>query len=376
MIYLDYAANSPVDKEVLDIFYKTNLEHFANPNSFHKLGLEAKELLNQASKDILKYLDLTDREIIYTSGATESNNLAIKGICERYKSQGKHIIIGAFEHNSITVPVTTLQQKGFEVDVVPVDHHGLIDLEELQLLLQEDTILVSICAVDSELGIRQPIEQIAKIIKQFEQCCFHVDASQAIGKVNIDYSDVDLITLTPHKFYGLEGFGALIKKMNIGLKPLLEGGRSTTIYRSGTPCLSGAIAMAKAIEIAITKQSERSQYVQELNQMIYKRLSVYSDICFHSNQYSIPYIMNLSIKNIKVSSLMTKLENHEIYISTKTSCCPQNTPSKIIYAYTHNKSLALSSMRISLSHLTTKKDIQTFLDIFEQCYKECKNGKI
>lgn len=185
MIYLDYAANSPVDKEVLDIFYETSLRHFANPNSFHKLGLESKELIDNASQHILMDLGLLEREIIYTSGATESNNLAIKGICERYKNRGKHILIGTFEHNSITAPVTSLQQASFEVDIVPVLKNGLINLDELKDLLRGDTILVSICSVDSEVGVRQPIEQITKIVQLYPQCFFHTDASQTIGKTSI-----------------------------------------------------------------------------------------------------------------------------------------------------------------------------------------------
>ena len=370
MIYLDYAANSPIDKEVLDTFYQASLKYFANPNSFHRLGLEANDILNQASQHILDLLNVSSKEIIYTSGATESNNLVIKGIADRYKNRGKHIILGAFEHNSITAPATTLQKQGYEVDILPVDKNGLVDLDELEFLLNDQTILVSICSVDSELGIRQPIEDIAKIIKKHSQCFFHTDASQAIGKTTIDFSQVDLITLTPHKFYGMEGFGALIKNKDVGITPLLEGGRSTTIYRSGTPFLAGVLAMEKAVELATIHHEERTKHVQYLHDMLIQAFSNYPMIHINSNRYSLPYFVNISLKNIKTDILMEKLEQHDIFISTKTSCCPKNTPSKIIYAYTHNRALSLASMRISLSHLTTQEEITSFLKIFDRCMKE------
>lgn len=376
MIYLDYAANAPVDKEVLDTFYQANTTYFANPNSFHKLGLEANEALNEASNHILTTLGLKSNEIIFTSGASESNNLVIKGVCERYKNKGKHMILGAFEHNSITAPATTMQRNGFEIDIVPVSDNGIIDIDELKSMLRDDTILVSICSVDSELGIRQPIESIASLLKDYPNCIFHSDASQAIGKTDINYQDVDLITFTPHKFYGLQGYGALIKKKNIGLMPLIEGGRSTTIYRSGTPDVSGVIAIDKAVSLCIKEQEKRHIYVSELNKMIIDAFSSYPQVHINSNEYSIPYIINVSFNNIKSTLLIDKLEANDIYVSAKTSCCPKNTPSKIIYAYTRNRSYALNSMRISLSHLTSKEDIETFLTVFDACLKECNNGKI
>lgn len=211
MIYLDY-TNSPVDKDVLNTFYDTSNKYFANPNSFHKLGLEAKKLIDEATINIAKNLNVLPEEIIYTSGASESNNLAIKGICERYKSVGNHIIVSTLEHNSVIAPSAVMQELGFDVEVAPVNKDGLIDLEELQKMLRNDTILVSICSVDSEIGIKQPIEEIAKILKKYPNCHFHTDASQAIGKTFVDFSDVDLITIAPHKFYGLNGTGLLIKK--------------------------------------------------------------------------------------------------------------------------------------------------------------------
>lgn len=372
MVYLDYAANSPVDIEVLDYYYEVTKKYFANPNSNHRLGIESKKLIEKATENIAANLGVLREEIIYTSGATESNNLAIKGICERYKNYGKHIIVSGLEHNSIIASATAMQELGFEVDVLDVTKDGIIDIENLKEIIREDTILVSICSVDSELGIRQPIEKIASIIKRNPHTIFHTDATQAIGKVKIDFSDVDLITLAPHKFYGLNGFGLLVKKKNISIKPQISGGKSTTVYRSGTPELSNIMALDKALDIALKKQQERYNYVSNLNKEVTCFLRQYKDVHINSTENSIPFTINFSIKGIKSDVFTKRLEEKGIFISTKTSCCPVGTPSKLVFALTNDKQLASTSLRLSLSHLTTNNDIDLFYKAFDECIKEVK----
>lgn len=377
MIYLDYAASTPVDDEVLDVFYKTTKKYYANPNSSHQLGLEAKSLIDDNTLSIANKLHVLPEEIIYTSGASECNNLVIKGICERYKNYGKHILISSLEHNSIVASSTFLQENGFEAELIPVNKDGLIDIESLKKMIREDTILVSVCSVDSEIGIRQPIEEIGDIIKEYPNCYFHTDASQAIGKVNVDFSNVDLITITPHKFYGMNGIGILIKKKHVNLQTQIHGGKSTTIYRSGTPDLANIIASNKALEKALTYQTERYEYVNTLSNIIKTKLKEYPGVHINNTTNSIPYIINFSIKGIKAIDLQEKLASHNIYVSPKTSCCPVETPSKLIYALTKDKGLSSSSIRVSLSHLTTEEEINEFLLIFDSIYKEyTKHGKI
>lgn len=373
MIYLDYAANAPVDKEVLDVFNGATVKYFANPNSVHKLGLEAKEAIDNASKNIARLLGVTEEELIYTSGASESNNLVIQGICERYKSRGKHIIISKLEHNSIVAPAQRMQELGFEVDMVDVKADGIIDIDELKSLIREDTILVSITSVDSELGIRQPIEEIGKLLKEYPNLYFHTDASQIIGKDHIDFTDVDLVTIAPHKFYGINGFGLLIKKKDIGLKPIIYGGKSTTIYRSGTPVTASVIALDKALELAITKLDERKEYITKLHDHIINEL-IKRKFTINSTYNSIPNTINFSVKGVVSNVFVQLLGNKEVYISSKTSCCPENAPSKSIYALTNDKTLANSSMRISISHLTTMDEIDKFFEIFDETIEEY-NGK-
>lgn len=363
MIYLDYAASTPVDDEVLNEFIRVSKEYYANPNSNHTLGMKAKMVIDEATKNIAKLLNVKENEIIYTSGSSESNNLVIKGVCERYKSRGKHILISSLEHNSIVSSCTYLQELGFEVEIIPVDKYGIINIDELKKMLRDDTILVSITSVDSELGIREPIEEIASILKEYPNCFFHTDASQAIGKVNIDYSDVDLITITPHKFYGLSGVGILVKRDNVFLKPQINGGKSSTIYRSGTPdtalIASASIALKKSLE----NMEERRISVIDKNKKIVEYLKGKKDVTINSNNNSIPYIINFSVQNRKSNDLQKKLNDLEIYVSTKTSCCPIETPSKLVYAVTKNKSLASSSIRLSLSHLTTNAEIDKFIEV-------------
>ena len=375
MIYLDYAANTPIDKEVLDYYYNISQKFYGNPNSTHKVGRDAKNIIDNATDNIAKKFGVSKEEIIYTSGSTESNNMAIKGVCEKYKNNGKHIIISSLEHNSIIASATVMQDKGFDVDLVPINKDGLVDINELKKLIREDTILVSIVAVDSEIGLVQPIEKIALLLKQYSNIHFHTDATQAIGKVKIDYSNVDLITFSPHKFYGINGIGVLIKKKNTNLVPIINGGKSTTVYRSGTPVTPLIASADKALDIALSNLDDRYNYVLELNKKIINHIKKYSFIHINNTDKSIPFTINFSINNVNSKDFAKMLEEKEVYISTKTSCCPDNIPSKLVYALTKDKSLALTSVRVSISYLTTKEEIEKFLKIFDECIDKLKNNK-
>lgn len=377
MIYLDYAANTPIEKEVLDTYYQATMKYFANPNASHTLGLQAKEVIDQTTKHIAEQLHVLPEEIIYTSGASEANNLAIKGILERYKHRGKHVLISPLEHNSILSSLTKMQENGFIVEMIPLKEDGQVNVEKMKSMIQEDTILVSVCSVDSELGIRQPIEEIGEVLKDYKYCFFHSDASQAIGKVAIDYQNVDLITIAPHKFYGMLGTGMLIKKKKVGLKTQIDGGKSITVFRSGTPELAHIVSIEKALEIALSKQQERETYVKSINHQMLEQLKQYDQVLINHTKYSLPHVINISLKGMKATKFAQMLDQQDVYISTKTSCCPVETPSKMVYALYQDRQRAMSSFRISLSHLTTEKEVQDFLKIFDQCYKECfENGKI
>ncbi len=377
MVYLDYSAATPPEEEVLKTFYDISKRYYANPNVSHEFGLEAKRIVDESTKLIANLLGVMEEEVIYTSGASESNNLVIKGICQRYKNRGKHILISSLEHTSITKSAAVMQSLGFEVEIIPVTKDGVVDLDSLKSMLRDDTILVSVCSVDSELGLVQPIEEIGKILKDYPNCIFHTDASLSVGKVGIDYSSAQLITVTPHKFYGLVGCGILIKKKDVFLIPQIDGGRSTTIYRSGTPEVASIKAASVALSIALSKEDERFEYVKKLSSYLKCELAKYKNVYINNTENSIPHTINFSVKKINSVDIQKKLSDNQIYVSTKTSCCPVNTPSKLVYALTKDKALSSSSLRVSISHLTTKNDIDEFLRVFDVIYKEYeKDGKI
>lgn len=379
-IYLDYAANTPVDKEVLEAFNNATLKYYANPNSTHFLGKNIKEKIEKTTENILRMLventHLNENsEIIYTSGSSESNNLAIKGIASAYKENGKHIITSFLEHSSVSSPLTFLKEQGYEIDVVNIKEDGTIDLEQLKSLIRQDTILVSLCYVDSEVGTIQPIAEIAKIIKDYPNCVLHVDATQAIGKINVNFKDVDLISFAPHKFYGLNGFGVLVKRKGLVLEPLINGGASTTIYRSGTPVVGQIVAFEKALELAFNNYESRKEHVKTLNLKIRDGLLKYNNVCVNTPNQENVYILNISVEGIKAIDFKNKLDEYGVCVSIKSACTVTVTPSRIVLAMTHNRKRALASWRISLSHLLSEDEIDSFLRIFEKCYKELANGR-
>lgn len=374
MIYLDYAANTPVDALVLEEFIKSTTTYIANPNSTHPLGKEANEKMNEVTKDIANELGLKIEgpikdQIIYTSGASEANNLAIKGIARSYRENGKHVISTCLEHSSVSGSLTYLQNHSYEIDLVNILPDGTVDLEHLKELMRKDTVLVSVGYVDSELGVIQPIKEIAEIVSNYPNCFFHTDATQAIGKVPVSFEGVDLMTFTPHKFFGLNGSGALIKREGIVLEPLIHGGASTTIYRSGTPVLPQAMALLKALSLANNLYEQRYQHVMEIKQYVIDALKEYKLVQINSPEGSSPYILNMGIKGVKATLFKEELEKHGVCISIKSACSVVNTPSRPVYAITKDKKRAQSSFRISFSHVTTIEEIKKFLEIFKECYE-------
>lgn len=372
MVYLDYSATTSTSEEVLDSFVKASRDFFANPNSMHKLGTIANELINASTKQIANILGVKEKEIIYTSGASESNNTALKGIAYKYKNRGKHIITTEFEHSSIYGPIGYLQKyENFEVDFVETDEFGRVRLDSLKSLLRDDTILVSVCSVNSEIGIRQPIEEIGKIIKDVNpKCFFHVDMTQSIGKEHVSFNNIDLASFSAHKIFGIKGIGCLIKKENVQIEPLIHGGKSTTIYRSGTPQLPLIVSLSKALRLANEGLDEKIQYISKLNNYLKEKLSNYEKVKINSNEYSIPQILNISVLGVKPETMQHALEEYDIFISTQTACSKGGEKSKAVYALTKDEERALSSIRISISYISTEEEINEFLRCFDLCYKK------
>ena len=364
MIYLDYSATTPTNDEVLDTFVKVSKEFIGNPNSLHTLGRKSADLIDAATKQIADILNINPKEIIYTSGASESNNTVIKGICLQYQNRGKHIITTNFEHSSIYGPLSYLQTLGFEVDFVKTDENGIVDLDDLKKLLRDDTILVSITAVNSEIGIIEPIEEIGEILKDYPKCFFHSDLTQIIGKKKVNLENIDLASFSAHKIFGIKGIGGLIKKEKINLMPLIHGGKSTTIYRSGTPAVALIASLSKAMRLAYQNIEDNYKYVEKLNSKLRNKLGKYSTIHINSNDKCLPYILNLSVLGVKPETMLHALEVKEIYISTQTACASSNSYSKAVYSLTNSKELAETSIRISISYVTKEEEIDIFLKEF------------
>jgi len=369
MIYFDNNATTMVDDRVLETFNKVCTSYPGNSNSIHGLGIKSKELEEYATSKIASLLGVKSAEIIYTSGASESNNMVLKGTTSKYKSRGNHIITSYLEHSSILETVKYLEEKGFVIDYVRVREDGLIDLEHLKELINDKTILVSIAAVDSELGIKQNIHEISNIVREYPKCYFHVDATQAIGKVKVNFSDMDFLSMSGHKIFGMKGIGLLLKKDNIVIDNLIHGGKSTTSYRSGTPALPLICSLMKALEIIIPNVEDNYSYVKVLNKGIIDNLRKYDRVHINSTDNSIPYVINFSISGIKPETFIHAMEEYDIYISTRSACSTSDV-SKAVDSIYHDREIASHSIRISLSYKNTKEEVEKFNSVFDEVYNK------
>ena len=369
MIYLDYSATTPIGYEVLDTYNRTSKDFFGNPNSLHELGVKSKNLMNSATKQIAEILDIRDTEITYTSGSTMGNNLALIGVALKYKKNGNHIIISKLEHPSIYAICDYLTSIGFEISYVENDNEGLIDFEDLKKLIRPETILVSIVAVNSETGVRQPLKMIRQIVKKENpNTIIHSDMTQAVGKVGVNMHDVDLATFTAHKIYGPKGIGVLYKNNNISLSPVLYGSGKSNMLNPGTPAVPLIVALSKALRLAMTDLEKRERFIERLNLKIVEALKKYEGVMINKTKYSIPHILNISLRNIKAETFLHALEEYEVYVSSNTACSSGNISSSVIAIY-NDRVRAESTLRISLSHLTTTDEVNKFISAFDTIYR-------
>ena len=359
MIYLDYTANTPADPAVLNAFIAAEQRYIANPNSTHIAGQQARAEMDRVTSSIAQHLGVQPAEIIYTSGASEANNLAVKGIAQAARHIGKHIISTELEHSSVGASLSVLQQQGYEIALLRIGRDGRVDL--------------AVCAVDSELGTVQPIREIAELVKLYPGCRLHVDATQAVGKTDLWLDGVDTMSFTAHKFYGLNGIGALYKRRGLVITPQISGGASTTIYRSGTPTLGLAVSLDAALTLALDAQAARTAQVRLLHDRLVTALRRYSLVRINSPETAVPHIINVSVTGIKGTRFQQALSEQGVCVSVKSACSSDGMPSKAVFAVSRDRRNALSSWRISLSHLTTEEEIKGFLQAFDTCYKTLTN---
>ena len=369
MIYLDYSATTPVISEVLDSYVHVTKDYIGNANSIHNLGVRSKELLLKATRQISEILGCEPNEIVYTSGASESNSTALKGVAFKYSKRGKHIISSPLEHKSVLETLKYLEMCGFEVSYVKLLPNGQIDLKDLESLVRDDTILVSICAVNSEVGYKVPLKTIRQVInKKNDKVIFHSDMTQALGKTKINLNDVDLASFSGHKIYAPKGIGILYKSKKIEIEPLIWGLTENAKFRGGTPALPLIVSASKAMRIINENLENNIKKVAKLNELLINGLND-DRIHINSNNLCVPHIVNLSLKSIRSETFVRALEKYEVYISTNSACSSLES-STVLKAVTDDKEINTTSIRISLSHFTTKLEINEFIRIFYKVYDE------
>ena len=374
IIYLDNAATSKVYPEVLESYNQITLKYFANPSSIHKLGQESNRLLEKSREQILSLFNLTHHEVIFTSGATESNNLAIKGYALANRSRGNHLITTAVEHPSVLNTFKALEKYGYEITILPVNKNGVIEVNSLKSAIKDDTILVSIMSVNNETGAINPIKEIGEFLKNYPKIAFHVDMTQAIGKIDVPLENIDMFSFSGHKIHALLGSGALIKEKKIILEPIANGGGQENNNRSGTNTLALSATLAKALRISLKEQKENYNKVSNLRNYLVSYLRDNPDLySLNSLDNNNPYIVNFSLLSHKASVVVEALSNKGIMVSSLSACHSKNEDySYVVLAMNNDMKLAHNTIRVSFSYENTVDDVNALIRGLKQIMKEIK----
>lgn len=359
-IYLDNAATTKPLEAVVALFVESEKENFSNPNSIHALGVLNANQLQKSRESILNSFKLKKHKVIFTSSSTEANNLAIKGYCLKYSNRGKHIITSNIEHPSVLECFNQLKEQfGFEVTILNVNEKGIIEPSKLLEAMRQDTILVSIMALNNEIGSINPIKEIAEIVHKFPKANLHVDTTQAIGKIDLDYSNIDMFVVSAHKIHGLKNSGALIYKSSLSFLPLLNGGGQEEGFRSSTVSVSNARALDLAISLSL---KENRTKIGELRNRLVDGLKDIEGIELNSNKECSPYIINFSLKNKKASVVVESLSNKGIYVSSVSACnSKKEASSYVVKGIGKSDLLAHNTVRVSFSKDNTIEDVDIFL---------------
>jgi cysteine desulfurase len=362
-IYLDYNATTPVDPKVVDAMVPYFTESYGNAASRnHSFGWQVEKVVDDARELIGKLIGAGGKEIVFTSGATESNNLAILGVSEFYKKKGKHIISSPIEHKAVIDPCHALEQNGYEITFLDVDKHGCIDLKQLEESIRQDTILVSLMAGNNEIGTLNPIKEIGQITRN-KEVLFHTDATQSVGKIPIDVEEmnIDLLSMTAHKFYGPKGIGALYvrrKKPRVRLSPIMFGGGHERGMRSGTLNVPGIVGFAKALELSVEEMASEAERLTGLRQRLLDRLNSELDYIFLNGHPTerLPNNLNVSFGYVEGESLMMGV--NELAVSSGSACTSASLePSYVLRALGVGDDLAHSSIRVGMGRFTTVEEV-------------------
>ena len=375
MIYFDHSATSPIYPEVLNTYVQTSQRIMGNPSSLHELGNQANRLLQQARKQIADLLSVTPGEIYFTSGGTEGNNWVMKGTAIEKRQFGKHLILSSIEHPSVRETAKQLETLGFEVSFAPVTNQGFVDVQALGQLIKKETILVSVMAVNNEIGAIQPIQEISQLLENYPKIHFHVDSVQAIGHVAQDKwltSRVDFATFSAHKFHGPRGVGFIYWRQGRKMAPLLTGGGQENNERSSTENIAGIVAMARSLRIVFEKNLATPTHVLQLRKYLYDALSQYKKVTLFSQETAFSsHILCFGLKGIRDEVLVHALEQKQIFLSTTSACSSRKQPKYSTLSQMGVPSVsATTAVRISLDQSNTIAEVEQFLIVFHHLYQK------
>jgi cysteine desulfurase len=375
MIYFDNAATTQTQPEVIKTYTEVATKIWGNPSSLHNLGTQATRILEASRRQIAELLGKESKEIFFTSGGTEGDNWVIKGVAFEKAHLGKHIIVSAIEHPAVKESALWLKTQGFEVDLAPVNTQGFVDVSALETLIRPDTTLVSVMAVNNEIGAIQPIQEISQLLADKPTISFHVDAVQAIGKVPTEQyltDRVDFASFSGHKFHSVRGVGFVYIKAGKKIAPLLTGGGQESDKRSTTENVAGIAATAKALRLTLDKDkaTDSQKQLAAMKQILVDELSKYQDVTVFSGMENfVPSILTFGIKNIRGEVIVHAFEDHQIYISTTSACSSKaGKPAGTLIAMGVPQKLAQTAVRVSLDGDNDMGQIEQFLTIFKQIY--------
>lgn len=375
MIYLDNSATTKPDASVLHSYQQVAEKYFGNPSSIHQLGAEVDQLQMKAREQAAELLNIQPSEVIFTSGGTEGNNLALKGIALQFQSRGKHIVTTEVEHASVYETCKALENLGFEITYLPVNEQGVVRVEDVEAAIGPETILVSIMQVNNEIGAVQPIEEIGKKLAQYPKLFFHVDAVQGLGKVPLSLleASIDLCTFSGHKIHGLKGTGLLYVKQGTSLFPLFHGGGQEQSFRSGTENVAGNVSFVRALRLIQEKVSNKRELLQNLKEQLRSKLSALEGVYVNSPADGAPHILNASVPGLKPEVVIHALYDKGAIISTQSACSSKRADkSRVLEACGLTESRVTSGLRMSLSYDTTEKEIQDFVALFTTVVQNLK----
>ena len=375
-VYLDNAATTKMDNRVFEEMLPYLKENYGNPSSAYKIGRNNKKIIERARKKVAEILNANPNEIYFTSGGSESDNMALKGIALGNVDKGKHIITSTIEHPAILDTCKELEREGFEISYIDVDNKGIVDLKKLEKEIRKDTILISIMFANNEIGTIQPINEIGQIAKKYN-ILFHTDSVQAIGNIQIDIQkmNIDSLSLSAHKFYGPKGIGVLYLKEGIKFRKYLNGGHQERNRRTGTENVAGIVGLAKAISIAYENLEEnnkktielRDYFIDEVRRNI-TRVKINGDLIKR-----LPGNINISFEFVEADNILQELDKKDIYISTGSACTTGRVESShVLKAIGLSDTMAHNTIRISLGKYNTKEDVDYTVKCLSGYYKEIK----